>query len=161
MPNICPDLDKAIAALGWLPHLDITGRNVRFWTPHPPTSRFPASPLRDPGRGHVIAPRYVLPLRRLRRLPTRHLVAPDGKRKGKDAAVAELASNVDRAAMRLDDAARDGEAESDPAAVSALRLPELAGQPRDLRCGYSWSRIAYREVHRAIGSAPGVVAHAD
>src|SRR6266404_1364147 len=110
----------------------------------------PACRLRDPGRGHVIAPRYVLPLRCLRRLPTRHLIAPDGKRKGKDAAVADLASNIDRATMRLDDAARDGEAESDPAAVSALCLPELAEQSRDLRCGYSWSRIAYRELHGAI-----------
>src|SRR6266446_1613037 len=114
--------------------------------PSLPASRFPllASRLRDPGRGHVIAARYVLPLRRLRRLPTRHLIAPDGKRKGKDAAVADLASNVDRAAMRLDDAARDGEAESDPAAVRQVLAGEARRRPRDLRCGYSWSRIAYR-----------------
>jgi hypothetical protein len=45
--------------------------------------------------------------------------------------------NFDRAPVGLDDAARDRETEADAASVTALRLPELSEQPRDLGRRYS------------------------
>src|SRR6185369_369192 len=57
-----------------------------------------------------------------------------GARQGeiKVAAGSHLALHPDHAAVGLDDALRDGQAESDPAPVGGHRLPELPKNVRDL-----------------------------